>query len=203
MVSTTLVYGNRGHHSRMASSYRTLLLLSLSLLSSMGWAGITLTESRIMEGEQHYQLHAQFSYTLEESVVDALKNGIPIVFLAEYAVEEITALWDKNIDIHHSEHRFVLSYREFTNRFYLISLNNNTHGTYATLREALERMEQPHDALSVERSTLSSIKSYQFKLRSLVDSSSLPGLLRPYLYTPYLWPEWKLDSGWHTLPIQQ
>ena len=176
------------------------------LLSSLIWcqtatAEITITQPEILDTPQHYLISAQFSYKLEESVVDALKNGIPIVFIAEYAIEEVTPIWDKNRVIHHVEHRFVLSYREFTNRFYLISLNNNTHGTYDTIEQALERMEQRHDALSVKKDMLSPKKEYQAKIRASLDESALPGLIQPYLYTPYLLPEWKLDSGWHTLSL--
>ena len=53
----------------------------------------------------------------------------------------------------------------------------------------------------LEKDMLSPKKEYQAKIRASLDESALPGLIQPYLYTPYLWPEWKLDSGWHTLSL--
>ena len=181
---------------------RTPLLLFLILLPVLtAQAGITVTHPEIRETDHHYLIHAQFSYQLEDGVVDAVKNGIPLVFVTEYALEEEVPFWETARTIQENSHRFVLSYRAFNNRYYLVSLNNKSHGTYDTLEQALSRMEMRHDALSVEKSLLKEGKPYQAKIRSSLDSSALPGLIRPYVYTPWLWPEWKLDSGWHTIQI--
>ncbi len=186
--------------------FGSLQLLSgaiLLLASTLIRAEITVTHPEIRETTEHYMVTAQFSYSLGESVVEALKNGIPIVFVAEYQVEEVTPFWVEDKIIHQEEHRFVLSYREFTNRFYLVSLRNNSHGAYDTIEEAVRRMAMRHNALVIEKSLLSEEEQYQTNIRASIDSSALPGLIRPYVYTPYLWPEWKLDSGWHTIQIQK
>lgn len=181
---------------------RAPLLLLLTLLPAFAvQAGITVTHPEIRETSSHYLIHAQFSYQLEDGVVDALKNGIPLIFVTEYMLEEETPFWETARIIEENSHRFVLSYREFNNRYYLVSLKNKTHGTYDTLELALSRMEMRHDALRVEKSLLKEGVQYQAKIRASLDSSALPGLIRPYVYTPGLWPEWKLNSGWHTIQI--
>lgn len=182
----------------------TLLLAMTLLWTSLSACGeIVITHPEIRETADHYIVNAEFSYTLGEEVVDALQNGIPIAFIAEYVVEEITPFWSQNKDVTRGEHKFVLSYHEFSGRYYLISLKNNTHGTYDTLENAIDRMTMRHDALIIEKTLLSDEKDYQVKIRSSIDSSRLPGMIRPYVYTPYLWPEWKLDSGWHTILISK
>ncbi len=175
----------------------------LLLVSALIRAEITVTYPEIRETPEHYMVTAQFSYELGESVVEALKNGIPLAFVAKYQVEEVTPFWIEDKIIHQEEHRFVLSYREFTNRFYLVSLKNNSHGAYDTIEEAIRRMTMRHNALIIEKSLLSGDQQYQANIRASIDSSALPGLIRPYVYTPYLWPEWKLDSGWHTIQIRK
>ncbi len=182
------------------------LLLTITLLwttSPDTYAEIVVTHPEIRETTDHYMVNAEFSYTMGKSVVDALKNGIPLIFVAEYIVEEVAPFWATNPVIQQREHSFVLSYREFTNRYYLISLDNNSHGAYGTIEEALNKMMVRHDAMIIDKSLLSDDKSYLVKMRSSIDSKALPGLIRPYVYTPYLWPEWKLDSGWHTIKIEQ
>lgn len=182
---------------------RALLLPLLLLFTAPTTAEITLSQPLLYETDSRIWVNAQFNYELGAGVVDAMKNGIPLVFHAEYRIEEVKPLWEENPILHQIEHRFILSYREFTNRYYLISLQNNTHGTYDTLEQALSRMERRHTAIEIERSKLQRNHTYQAKIRASLDGSTLPGLIRPYLYTPYLWPEWKLDSGWHTLPISR
>jgi len=173
----------------------------LSLFASVSSAGITLSEPKLYESDSRIWVNVEFNYELGNEVIDAMKNGIPLVFHAEYRIEEMKPLWEENPITHTIEHRFILSYREFTNRYYLISLQNNTHGTYDNLSDALARMERRHTALNIDRNTLERNSNYQARVRASLDGSALPGLIRPYLYTPYLWPQWKLDSGWHTLPI--
>ncbi len=176
-----------------------LLPLWLTALPASG--AITITQPALYEDEGRIWLNAEFRYELGETVIDAMKNGIPLVFHAEYRIEEVRPLWQENPVVHKIEHRFILSYREFTNRYYLISLQNNSHGTYDTLAEALERMEKRHTALDIHRDQLQPEHTYQARIRASLDGSTLPGLMHPYLYTPWLWPEWKLDSGWHVLPL--
>ncbi len=175
--------------------------LLLALLAGPASADITITQPELYESESRIWVNAQFRYQLDEAVINAMKNGIPLVFHAEYRIEEVKPFWQENPIIHQSEHRFILSYREFTNRYYLISLQNKTHGTYDTLAAALERMEKRHTALDIAQDLLKPGQTYRARIRASLDGSALPGLIRPYLYTPYLWPEWKLDSGWHNLPI--
>ncbi len=177
------------------------LLLILCYTAPAVYAAITITQPALYEDEGRIWVNAEFKYELDDRVIDAMKNGIPLVFHAEYRIEEVKPLWEENPVIHQIEHRFILSYREFTNRYYLISLQNKTHGTYGTLAEALSRMERRHTALEISRDTLQRNRNYQARIRASLDGSTLPGLMRPYLYTPWLWPEWKLDSGWHQLPI--
>ena len=182
------------------------LLLATTILLVTSFSArpeIVVTHPEIRETANHYMINAKFSYILGKSVIDALKNGIPIVFVAEYIMEEVAPFWATNKPIKKREHRFVLSYREFTNRYYLISLSNNSHGTYDTIEEAINKMTVRHDALIVDKALLSNDKSYQAKIRSSIDSKALPGLIRPYVYTPYLWSEWKLDSGWRAIQIEQ
>ncbi|MBC8519726.1 MAG: DUF4390 domain-containing protein [Gammaproteobacteria bacterium] len=182
----------------------TLLLAIALLWTSLSANGeIVITHPEIRETADHYMVNAEFSYMLGEEIIDALQNGIPITFVAEYVVEEITPFWSKNNTVTKGEHRFILSYHGFSGRYYLISLKNNSHGTYGTIEKAIERMTMRHDALIIDKSLLSDKGKYQVKIRSSIDSSKLPGMIRPYVYTPYLWPEWKLDSGWHTILIER
>ncbi len=185
----------------MRTTLYFLLLCLLPIRASL--AGITISESVVSEDETSVWIDAQFSYQIDEQVVEAIKNGIPLVFRAEYRIEEVRPLWEENLIIERIEHRFILSYREFTNRYYLISLQNNSHGTYDTLQTALERIERRHSALKIEKSRLNRHHStYQARIRASLDESTLPELIRPYLYAPLFWPEWKLDSGWHAIPIK-
>ncbi len=184
-------------------SLSVLLTIALLWFSSIASGEITITHPEIRETADNYMVNAEFFYALGDDVIDALKNGIPIAFVAEYIVEEITPFWRKNRTVLNGEHRFVLSYHEFSGRYYLISLKNNTHGTYDTIEQAIERMTMRHDALIIDKSLFSDEGKYQVKIRSSIDSSRLPGLIRPYVYTPYLWSEWKLDSGWHTILIDR
>lgn len=175
----------------------------LLFFSSSLQAGITITQPALYSDPHRIWVNAEFQYTLEPPVIDAMKNGIPLVFRAEYVIEAQQPIWEENRVLHRIEHRFILSYREFTNRYYLISLQNQSHGTYDTLEAALRRMQARHTAIEIEREKLDKARRYQAKLRASLDSNAMPGLMQPYFYTPYLWPEWKLDSGWHTLAIEQ
>ncbi len=185
----------------------TLPVAFLTLLLTLIWtaplrAEISATAPAVHQDRHQLWIEAQFEYRLAPAVVDALQNGIPLVFLARYQIEEITPFWESNRLIKKVEHQFILSYREFTNRYYLISLQNQTHGIYDTLDEALQRMAIRHTALRIDKSELHPKRHYQARIRSLLDGSTLPGLIRPYLYTPLLWKEWKLDSDWQTIPFE-
>ncbi|MBT6617925.1 MAG: DUF4390 domain-containing protein [Thiotrichales bacterium] len=179
------------------------------LLSSPLRAEITIVNPELRESSDNFIVRAQFSYKLDKRVIGALQNGIQMTFIAEYQIEEVTPLlqfsppfFHSNREILHGEHSFSLSYRQFNNRYYLISLDNNSHGTYSTIEEAVDRMRLRNDKLTIDKSILDRDKNYQVKIRASLDASSMPGLLKPYIYTPILWPEWKLDSGWHTIPIE-
>ena len=81
----------------MRTTLYFLLLCLLPIRASL--AGITISESVVSEDETSVWIDAQFSYQIDEQVVEAIKNGIPLVFRAEYRIEEVRPLWEENLII--------------------------------------------------------------------------------------------------------
>ncbi len=186
--------------------FRLLSLFLLYWIPVMSQAGVQVEKIQLSakSGAENvsYLATAQFSYSLDKAVVEAIQNGVPIIFEENLEIEEYPKVWllDKppTSNLPSISRRFKISYHEFDQRFQITNEQNQHRYVADNLPFLLRKVGEHSLLLTIPFEALEKGKGYRILARTAIDAINLPGLMRPYVYTPYFWPEWKLDSGWQT-----
>ncbi len=134
---------------------------------------------------------ARFDIKINETVTEALHNGIALTFVTRLELyNQRRLLWDKRIGTWQTRHE--LSYHSLSDRYQLRTLGREASQSFTNISEALRQIEDYKLDTDIVSQTLpKSKKGYELRLRVALDTEALPPALR---IVAYALPKWRLKS---------
>ncbi len=151
----------------------------------------------ITEIEEELRLDAEIEYQLNDEVIEALANGISILFRVEVQVKALHKWgWDKTIS--EIAHTYVLNYHALSKQYIWENLDTGANDTFPDLESALAHQGNISAMYIAEIAKLNKQQKHFVRLRSRMLTDKLPLPLR---IKSYFSPKWRLSSGWNVWPL--
>ena len=183
----------------MKTRARLIALLSLLLVAGAGFAegvvfnrvALTLSEDDII------LLDAEIGFDLNDTVAEALENGVPLTFETHVQMRRSGAwVWESDVVEHRL--RTVLHYRPLAGLYELRDLHGEERLAFATRDAALRTLGRIIGMPIVQRSDLDLDEEYLVRVSVNLDIEALPLPMRPLAYLKGDWDlasdtwEWRL-----------
>jgi hypothetical protein len=182
--------------------FRILFALACAL-ALFGWTSrpahaanrIEVVRASLDYHDEGWYVNAEFAFTLNPRLEEALIHGLPLYFKAEVELTRPRWYWaDERTVV--AEVNWRLSYHALT-RQYRLSRGSLQLG-YPTLDEALGVISRIHDWHVLETTTLKPGDRFRAAIRLQFDSSQLP---KPFQINALTSREWTLESEWRRLDV--
>lgn len=139
-------------------------------------------------------LDAEIVYGLSPGAVEALNNGVPLLFETQIELDRSRRfLPDPNIV--KLVQRSQLTYHALTQRFIVLNFNSSEQTSHVTLSDALKKLGQLQDLPIIDLSLLDPRATYSMRMRSVLDTRSYAAPLR-MLAALFQVDDWRLESPW-------
>ena len=175
--------------NRFAQTVAAALLMCLPavlLAGGVEFRRITLTLSE----DGRILLDADIRYDLNETVLEALENGVPLTFETHVQMRRAKAwVWESDVVEHRL--RTVLHYRPLSGMYELRNLQGDEHLSFATRDAALNTLGNIVAMPVIERKRLNLDEDYLVRIDVALDIEALPLPMRP---TAYLNRDWWVSS---------
>lgn len=165
----------------------TLLAVPTGLLAD----GVSFDRIALTLGDDDYiLLDADIEFTLNDTVDEALRNGVPLTFETHVQMRRVKAwIWER--DVVERRLRTVLQYRPLSGLYELRNLQGDEHISFATRDAALGTLGRIVGMPVVERKTLDLDAEYLVRINVRLDIEALPLPMRPLAYIKG---DWKIAS---------
>jgi hypothetical protein len=145
-----------------------------------------------------YRLGARIDFNLNDTLQQALQNGVPLVLeLRIEVIREREWLWADRVA--QLSQRFGLQYHALTRRYLVNNYSTGVQHSFLELEEALDYIGNVYDLPLIDANLLDPEQSYWVRMRADLDIESLPTPVRLWAY---LGSDWSLKSDWHQWPLQ-
>lgn len=145
--------------------------------------------------ETFLTLDGNIGFNFSRSALEALDNGLPVVLITEVELAVPNEwFWDKTIWEQSYSHE--IQYHALSQQYLVKDVKSGFPRAYLTQSSALEALGLIEDLRLLERDRLDSNKSYIIRIKTSLDSESLPVPLRPLTY---LSDDWQLESDWQKI----
>lgn len=175
---------------RRAGAGRWLALLTLCLSAAAPAAEFVFERVQVgLQGEV-ILIDADIRYTLNETVLEAMDNGVPLTFELHVKLRRDDAwIWERDeID---TRLRSVLRYHPLSGVYELRDLQGAATESFATRDAALSALGRIRDYPISRLDQLESGANYKLRMQTYLDIDALPLPLRP---KAYISPAWGLES---------
>lgn len=142
-------------------------------------------------------LDADIGYDLNDTVSEALENGVPLTFETHVQMRRAEAwIWESDVVEHRL--RTVLRYRPLSGMYELRNLQGNERLAFATRDAALRTLGKIVAMPIIDRAQLELDEDYLVRIMVQLDIESLPLPMRPIAYIKGDWSissepwEWRL-----------
>lgn len=174
---------------------RLFPILVLLVSSTQVQAGsIDIRETRVWLQGEAYQLDADLLYKPDEEVMEAMNNGIPVVFRVSIAVKEKSffsrRLAERDID-------YAVRYRPLA-AFYEVSSSEGVNRTFVSRSALFSYLGEVRGLNLVDLGELDPEVEYNYFVKAELDIESLP---LPMQAMAWFSSVWKLSSGWGEWPL--
>jgi hypothetical protein len=150
----------------------------------------SITHARIILSEEGYVLNADFSFDLNQKLIDALAHGVALHFVAELRIERPRWYWFDKLIVHRRlEYR--LAYHAMT-RSYRLNIGS-LHRNFDSLADALHTMRRIRNLYVAPSDRFDANDKYEATLRFFHDTTLLP---KPFQLSALANSRWGLDTGW-------
>lgn len=139
-------------------------------------------------------LNAEIVYGLTPGALDALNNGIPLLFETQIELDR-SRRWLPDPNIVKLVQRSQLSYHALTQRFIVLNFNSSEQTSHETLAQALGKLGQLRDLPIIDISLLDPRSTYSMRMRTVLDTRSYAAPLR-MLAALFQVDDWRLESPW-------
>jgi hypothetical protein len=138
-------------------------------------------------------LDAEISYDLNDTISEALENGVPLTFETHVQMRRAEAwIWESD----EVEHRLrtVLQYRPLSSLYELRNLQGDERLSFATRNAALRALGRIVAMPVIERDQLNLDEDYVVRIDVSLDLEALPLPMRPLAYLKRDW--WFSSEPW-------
>ena len=171
------------------------LLLLLSLWAGSAMAGrIDIQETRVWLQGERYLLDVDLAYELDDGIMEALDNGIPVVFSISLVVEEASLMAP---ELANDRLDYRIRFRPLT-AFYEVTGPAGEQRSFVTRAALFAYLGELREVPLVDFAMLDTDASYRYRMKVELDIESLPLPMRPMAWFS---PVWNLSSGWKEWPF--
>lgn len=162
-------------------------------------AGVTIkTAETSLQGE-NYVVSAGVEYRLGKKAIEALTNGVPLVWSYRFKVEEQrNYFWNKTIVDKNILYR--VQYHALLNMYRVKNESTGATDNFSTLQAALDLLSSLQDYPLVEKAKIFDQKTYIAKMKINFERDALPLPLRPKSYVSS---QWYLSSDWSVWTLKK
>lgn len=192
------VSANTNSNAHVAARSGLLALLMFAVVSVAHAAGFFVLSAKSELVNNVYRLTASIKYQFSSDVVDALKNGIPVVLKLDIEVLEPQAWYFWSETVATLQQRYRVQYQALSQRYLVSNINSATQEYFSSLDEAIASLDHVDDLPILDKSLLDPDRQYALRMRADIDFDALPVPLR---YYAYVLPEWLLGSDWYSFPL--
>lgn len=178
-----------------------LLLLAASPLATRA-EGIQVKSAELTLVDEVYHLNAELDISLNQTLEEALKKGVPLHFVVEFELERPRFSWAPEMvrpylswsdeSIASVEQHLKLSYNALIRQYQLG--NGAQQENFGSLAEAMQELARLHEWAVLDRSLLKKRYTYEARLRMRLDVSQLP---KPLQVNAIASKNWNLESDWY------
>ncbi len=173
------------------------LLPCCLLLSPANASDVQIRDTRTLLVDGVYRVGAHVELTLNATLQEALRNGVPLVL--ELQIEVIRERqWLFHERVARLVQRFELEYHALTESYLVKVLSTGTQHSFRTLDEALAFIGNVYDLPLIDENLLRAGRKYWVRMRADIDVEALPTPIRLWAY---LGSEWSLQGDWHRWPL--
>ncbi|MDR2926311.1 MAG: DUF4390 domain-containing protein [Azoarcus sp.] len=171
-----------------------LLIVFLALSSiPVRASDASITYASIVLSKEGHILNADFSFELNQRLIDALAHGVALHFVAELRIERPRWYWFDKLLIHRRlEYR--LSYHAMT-RNYRLNIGS-LHRNFDTLSDAVRMMERIRNLYVAPPDAFDEKGRYEATLRFFHNTALLP---KPFQLSALANGNWDFSTGWTKL----
>jgi len=150
----------------------------------------SITDARVVLSEEGYVLNADFSFDLNQKLIDALEHGVALHFVTELRIERPRWYWFDKLIVHRRlEYR--LAYHAMT-RSYRLNIGS-LHRNFDSLADAVHTMERVRNLYLAPPGTFNANDKYEVTLRFFHNTALLP---KPFQLSALANGKWDFDTGW-------
>jgi hypothetical protein len=168
-----------------------VLVLALLAATSARADTIVVKSAELRAEEDGYFLNAEFDFSLNPTLDEALQKGVPLYFLLEFELVRPRWYWlDEKVIASTTQYR--VSYNALTRQYRIASgLLGLTFDSWEEVERFLSRVTSREVA---RRDQLVKGTRYEAALRLRLDVNQLP---KPFQVSALASREWTLQSEWH------
>ena len=168
-----------------------LLGVSWSLQAQAQEITISGASSKLVENV--YRLDADIEYRFPKPVLEALNNGVVLSLVLDIEVSRARSyVWDETLAS--LEQHYQIQYHALSEQYLLRNLNSGTQASYPALDALLFFLGRVRDLPIIDAQLLDPSATYQVRIRSRLDFSTLPV---PLQMRAYVSRDWWLSSDWY------
>jgi uncharacterized protein DUF4390 len=182
---------------KIIKTYSIVLLLSISSLTFA--KNIDIKSTHAYKENSIYYIDTLYEIKLTEEADKALHHGIPLEIHTLFQLRlKRKWLWDKTV----SDKKIIykLEHRPLTNNFLVINLNTGLRHSYLSLDAALLHINTISKMKLFDQNILDPNKTYVARIKTFLDTNSLPPPLRPQAYFSK---KWDVSSEWFEWNVKQ
>lgn len=176
-----------------------LFLFTGAIFTRLHAAEISVNHVRSEIINDIYVINANLSYELGDDTLEALDNGISLVFYVEVEFEQPRDfMWNKQVIRHH--HDMQLEHHPLSEQYVLTNLATKDQFSFDSLNDALAKLGQISKLPVAEKKQIKSDGYLLGKIRSGLDIEALP---TPMRLQAWLSSDWRISTGWVEWEIDQ
>jgi len=177
---------------------RILLLLWALAAAPEVAAEVSVKEVQTREEGGMLVMDANIDYGFSEEALEALDNGVPLT-LAVHVQLRGTGDWVWTTSLVDLRLRYVIRYKPLTERYHVSQLPDKGGVDYVTRDAAVAALGDIDGLQLISNKRLDEEEGpFEIQVKAELDIEELPLPLKPIAY---LFPSWKLSSGWTKWPL--
>ena len=176
---------------KIPTSFFTVLLLAVIIQSAFA-SDFTIHSVRSELDDDVYLLSARLDIDLGKEMREALKNGVPLVFVLDLHVKEKKYRWYRK-SVVKLEQRYELRYHALSQLYILTNLNTGIQTSFRSLSRSLDSLGKIESLPLLDASVIADRDNVSALLRLRLDVSELPLPLKVRAYTN---DDWQTRSRW-------
>ena len=144
-------------------------------------------------------MDARIGYGFSEDALEALDNGVPLTVEIHVQLRSEDAwVWDDSLV--DQRLRYAIRYKPLSEQYLVSQLPGDSGRSYVTRDVAIAALGEIEGMQLVSAERLQGEEApFEIQIKASLDIEELPLPLKPLAY---LYPSWKLSSGWTKWPVE-